>query len=83
MSHDTPRATETVAAAGDNFLTVAEVALRLRVSKSTVYNRIEDGSLAAHCTGGGKVRPRGYRVTESQVEHYLAHSLTAPVAPAA
>lgn len=83
MSHDTPRATENVAAAGDNFLTVAEVASRLRVSKSTVYNRIVDGSLVAHCTGGGKVRPRGYRIKESQVENYLADTLTGPVAHAA
>lgn len=74
MRHETP-ATENVAAAPTNFLTAAEVAHRLRVSRSTVYNLIASGRLAAHCNGGGKVRPRGLRVAESAVTEYLDASL--------
>jgi excisionase family DNA binding protein len=74
MRHETP-ATENVAI---NFLTAAEVALRLRVSRSTVYNLIASGRLTAHCNGGGKVRPRGLRVPESAVTEYLTTSLITP-----
>jgi len=74
MRHETPAA-ENVAT---NFLTAAEVALRLRVSRSTVYNLIASGRLTAHCNGGGKVRPRGLRVPEAAVIEYLNDSLITP-----
>jgi excisionase family DNA binding protein len=74
-------ATENVASAPINFLNAAEVALRLRVSRSTVYNLIASGRLAAHCNGGGKVRPRGLRIPESAVTAYLAGSLVSTAAP--
>jgi excisionase family DNA binding protein len=74
MRHETP-ATENVAT---DFLTAAEVALRLRVSRSTVYNLIASGRLTAHCNGGGKVRPRGLRVPEAAVTEYLNDSLITP-----
>ncbi|MCZ4098016.1 helix-turn-helix domain-containing protein [Streptomyces sp. H39-C1] len=76
MSHDSPLVTENVAEGPDPFLTVAEVVARLRVSKSTVYNLIGSGRLPAHRMGRGKIRPRGYRVPESQVEQYLQNSRT-------
>lgn len=78
MRHDQPGATENVAEDPDPFLTVAEVVSRLRVSKSTVYNLIGSGRLAANCIGGGKVRPRGYRVPRSQVDEYLRSSTIEP-----
>lgn len=77
MRHETP-ATENVANAPTVFLTAAEVALRLRVSRSTVYNLIASGRLTAHCNGGGKVRPRGLRVPEAAVTEYLTGSLITP-----
>lgn len=82
MRHETP-ATENVAAAPTNFLTAAEVALRLRVSRSTVYNLIASGRLTAHCNGGGKVRPRGLRVPESAVTEYLDNSRIEPTSEVA
>ena len=83
MSHDTPRATENVAATGENQMTVAEVAIFLRVSKSHVYALIASGQLAASRHGVGKIRPRGYRVPESEAIRYLAESSSTPAAPAA
>lgn len=77
MSHDAPAA-DTVANTPSRFLNAAEVALRLGVSRSTVYNLIAAGQLAAHRNGSGKVRPRGVRVAESVVEVYLNNSLIAP-----
>jgi len=74
MSHEAPAA-EIVAT---EFLNAAEVAIRLRVSRSTVYNLIASGRLAAHCMGGGKVRPRGLRVPESAVVEYLSSSAITP-----
>lgn len=76
MSHDAPAA-DTVATA-PQFLNAAEVAQRLRVSRSTVYNLITSGRLAAHRNGGGKVRPRGVRIPEAAVEAYLNGSLIEP-----
>jgi excisionase family DNA binding protein len=70
MSHEAP-ATESVAT---EFLNAAEVAMRLRVSRSTVYNLIASGRLAAHCNGGGKIRPRGLRIPASAVAEYLESS---------
>ncbi|MEV8398860.1 helix-turn-helix domain-containing protein [Streptomyces niveus] len=82
MRHETRRATENVATA-PKFLNAAEVAERLDVSRSTVYNLIASGRLAAHCMGGGKIRPRGLRVPESAVTEYLAGSVITPSAVAA
>lgn len=76
MSHDAPAA-DTVADA-PQFLNATEVALRLRVSRSTVYNLITSGRLVAHRNGGGKIRPRGVRVPESAVTAYLNSSLIEP-----
>lgn len=76
MSHDAPAA-DTVAEA-PQFLNATEVALRLRVSRSTVYNLITSGRLVAHRNGGGKIRPRGVRVPESAVTAYLNSSLIEP-----
>ncbi|MFE0088788.1 helix-turn-helix domain-containing protein [Streptomyces sp. NPDC059016] len=79
MRHETPATTDVAT----DFLTAAEVAIRLRVSRSTVYNLIASGRLAAHCNGGGKVRPRGLRVPESAVAEYLASSRISTEAEAA
>jgi excisionase family DNA binding protein len=76
LSHDAPAA-DTVADA-PQFLNATEVALRLRVSRSTVYNLITSGRLVAHRNGGGKIRPRGVRVPESAVTAYLNSSLIEP-----
>ncbi len=81
MRHDAPAA-DTVAPSS-SFLNAAEVATRLRVSRSTVYNLIASGRLAAHRNGTGKIRPRGFRVAESTVEAYLSDSLIPPIEEAA
>jgi excisionase family DNA binding protein len=80
MRHENP-ATEDVANE-PQFLNAAEVALRLRVSRSTVYNLIDSGRLPAHRMGGGKVRPRGLRVPESAVTEYLNGSVVTPASKA-
>lgn len=69
-----PDATPTPAA--DNFLTVLEVAARLNVSKSTVYNLVSAGTLRSHRLGKGKVRPRGVRIPAGAVTEYLNSSQT-------
>lgn len=83
MSHETRRATEDVAIAPIKFLNAAEVATRLDVSRSTVYNLIASGRLTAHCMGGGRVRPRGLRIPESAVVEYLTGSVIEPTNTAA
>ncbi|HZE41957.1 MAG TPA: helix-turn-helix domain-containing protein [Stackebrandtia sp.] len=50
------------------FLTVAEVAALMRVSKMTVYRLVHSGHLPAIRVG------RSFRVTEKAVQDYLAHS---------
>lgn len=50
------------------FLTVAEVAEIMRVSKMTVYRLVHAGDLAAMRVG------RSYRVPERAVQEYLRHS---------
>ncbi len=50
------------------FLTVAEVAEVMRVSKMTVYRLVHAGELPAVRFG------RSYRVPESAVEEYLRHA---------
>lgn len=49
------------------FLTVAEVAAMMRVSKMTVYRLVHSGDLPAIRFG------RSFRVPESAVEEALAH----------
>lgn len=77
MSHKA-RATDNVANA-PQFLNAIEVAQRLRISRSTVYNLIASGRLTAHRNGGGKIRPRGVRIPEAAVEAFLRTSEIAPI----
>ena len=57
---------------GDNpeskFLTVAEVAAMMRVSKMTVYRLVHNGDLPAVRVG------RSFRVLEQDVDEYLRKS---------
>ncbi|NYG53793.1 helix-turn-helix domain-containing protein [Nocardioides perillae] len=50
------------------FLTVAEVAQMMRVSKMTVYRLVHNGELPALRVG------RSFRVTEQDVDAYLQKS---------
>lgn len=50
------------------FLTIAEVAARMRVSKMTVYRLVHSGELPALRVG------RSFRVTEDDVNEYLRKS---------
>lgn len=50
------------------FLTVAEVAARMRVSKMTVYRMVHNGELPAVRLG------RSFRVTEEDVNNYIRKS---------
>jgi excisionase family DNA binding protein len=50
------------------FLTIAEVAARMRVSKMTVYRLVHGGELPAVRVG------RSFRVTEEDVNDYLRKS---------
>ena len=52
------------------FLTVAEVAGALRVSTMTVYRLIKSGDLRAVRVG------KSYRLTEDDVDQYLAAGFT-------
>jgi len=51
-----------------HFLTIAEVAARMRVSKMTVYRLVHGGELPAVRVG------RSFRVTEDDVNDYLRKS---------
>ncbi len=51
-----------------NFLTVAEVAARMRVSKMTVYRLLHSGEMPAVRVG------RSYRVPEAAVDEFLRKS---------
>ncbi|MDP9821654.1 helix-turn-helix domain-containing protein [Nocardioides massiliensis] len=53
---------------GSKFLTVAEVAQVMRVSKMTVYRLVHSGELPAVRVG------RSFRVTEKDVDDYLKGS---------
>ena len=53
---------------GVKFLTVAEVAAMMRVSKMTVYRLVHNGELAAVRVG------RSFRVTEEDANEYLRRS---------
>lgn len=50
------------------FLTIAEVATKMRVSKMTVYRLVHNGDLPAVRVG------RSFRVTEDDVNAYLQKS---------
>ena len=50
------------------FLTIAEVASMMRVSKMTVYRLVHGGTLPAVRVG------RSFRVPEQAVQEYLQHS---------
>lgn len=54
--------------AGTTFLTVAEVAAQVRVSKMTVYRLVHGGELEAVRVG------RSFRVSEQAVRDYLERS---------
>ena len=54
--------------ADPKFLTVAEVAAMMRVSKMTVYRLVHSGELPAVRVG------RSFRVTEDDVDEYLRKS---------
>jgi len=54
----------------DDFLTVAEVARRLRVSNMTVYRLINAGQLPAARIG------KSYRIRDADVDVYLENSYT-------
>ena len=51
-----------------HFLTIAEVASKMRVSKMTVYRLVHGGELPAVRVG------RSFRVTEDDVNEYLRKS---------
>ncbi|MEH3075289.1 MAG: helix-turn-helix domain-containing protein [Quadrisphaera sp.] len=53
---------------GVRFLTVAEVATMMRVSKMTVYRLVHSGEMPAVRVG------RSFRVPETAVDQYLSHS---------
>lgn len=53
---------------GVRFLTVAEVATMMRVSKMTVYRLVHSGELPALRVG------RSFRVTDDDVQEYLRKS---------
>ena len=55
-------------ASGPKFLTVAEVAAQMRVSKMTVYRLVHNGDLPAVRVG------RSFRVPEQAVHDYLRDS---------
>jgi excisionase family DNA binding protein len=54
-----------------NLLTIREVASRLNVSRSTVYNAIDTGVLPHHRFGRGRGT---IRVSEEQLEQFLARA---------
>ncbi|MBA3489537.1 MAG: helix-turn-helix domain-containing protein [Longispora sp.] len=54
------------------FLTIAEVALLMRVSKMTVYRLVHSGQLAAVRVG------RSYRVPEHAIHGYLKDAFADP-----
>lgn len=62
---ETPASATSSSAFMGRFLTVAEVAKRLRVSNMTVYRLVNSGQLAAVRVG------RGYRIREDDVRKYL------------
>ncbi len=51
--------------------TVAELALRLRISERSAYDLIRNGEIAYCCCGA-----KNYRIGEPAVQRFLARSLT-------
>lgn len=51
-----------------HYLTVAETAAILRVSKMTVYRSIQEGALTAYKFG------RSYRIRKEDLSEYIEHS---------
>lgn len=52
----------------DEWMTVAEVAAELRVSRMTVYRLCHSGDLASHRVG------RSFRIRRSALRHYLGET---------
>ena len=70
MTHDVGMTDDTSRDLLDiKWLTVAEVALKIRQSKMTVYRLIKVGELRAHRFG------RGYRVAEDDFRTYVRKSM--------
>ena len=67
---NTKRSSEPTAISSVQFLTVAEVAKMMRVSKMTVYRLVQAGALPAVRVG------RSYRIREDDVDRYLANQYT-------
>ncbi len=63
-----PKGERVEAMSGVKFLTVAEVAATMRVSKMTVYRMVHSGELAAVRVG------RSFRVPEKAVHDYLENA---------
>lgn len=68
MAAPRPGTVPDISGAGARFLTVAEVAASMRVSKMTVYRLVHGGTLPAVRVG------RSFRVRASSVEEYLRDS---------
>src|SRR4029077_9369370 len=68
-------ATETTPLSDVSFLTVAELASIMRVSKMTVYRLVHSGELEAIRVG------RSFRVPEQAVNRYLRESFAAASCP--
>src|SRR5919206_1902358 len=62
----------------DAFLTVAEVAARLRVNPETVRRWLRHGRLRGVLMGGDRA---GYRIAESEVQRFLREELGASPSP--
>lgn len=67
-AQNSPDSAEPAALAGTNFLTVAEVATMMRVSKMTVYRLLHSGELPSVRVG------RSFRVPAKAVHEYLQSS---------
>ena len=68
QSSDQPEQAEQLNITAVQFLTVAEVAAMMRVSKMTVYRLVHGGELPAARVG------RSFRVPKRAVEDYLRHA---------
>jgi excisionase family DNA binding protein len=62
----------------DAFLTVAEVAARLRVNPETVRRWLRHGRLRGFLMGGDRA---GYRIAESELQRFLHEELGASHSP--
>jgi excisionase family DNA binding protein len=64
-----------VAMTQERYLTVSEVAERLRVSEFTVRNWLRAGKLRGYRPGGTKA---GWRVTEDDLQRFVAETVNRP-----